>query len=362
MAYISDKLTARFRDGGKQRRPLREQAKQIRQSAPFDDGVKSIDQLISTGHDPLHAAYVSTQNFAAFFAEQISLLDELTPFYRIVGAAEDEYLPEGPPMSPLTRSYFTMWTLFDLRFGPDNETIGTCLLDTGGDLGMTEMMLTLTRLLQTTRMGIYEQTGHNGSSVQLKELITGNQCDCRVPAGYLGAQGELWYVRLAPPVATGCHVALTTPYILTGATRADWIAYLSKQLLEAGDRQAALHDLLKYGPDLNYWNEFVFQAYHHHQKEAIFLAGLADVKGSLPHASPPLDPWPRLRASTPGSVTACSLTVERDRRAGVASDEANVGKVLDHVIHDMIAAPRRRGFGGSGDNPVATCVRMEPLP
>ena len=32
------------------------------------------------------------------------------------------------------------------------------------------------------------------------------------------------------------------------------------------------------------WSEFVFQAYHHHQYDAIFLAGLPDVKGSRPHA------------------------------------------------------------------------------
>jgi hypothetical protein len=32
------------------------------------------------------------------------------------------------------------------------------------------------------------------------------------------------------------------------------------------------------------WNEFIFQAYHHHQSDAIFLTGLPDVKGSLPHA------------------------------------------------------------------------------
>ena len=35
---------------------------------------------------------------------------------------------------------------------------------------------------------------------------------------------------------------------------------------------------------LNAWNEFIFLAYHHHQFDAIFLTGLPDVKGSLPHA------------------------------------------------------------------------------
>jgi len=42
---------------------------------------------------------------------------------------------------------------------------------------------------------------------------------------------------------------------------------------------------MKYGLDTHYWNEYIFQAYHHHQKEAIFLTGLPDVRDSLPHAS-----------------------------------------------------------------------------
>jgi hypothetical protein len=31
------------------------------------------------------------------------------------------------------------------------------------------------------------------------------------------------------------------------------------------------------------WSEFIFEAYHGHQPHAIYLTGLPDVKGSLPH-------------------------------------------------------------------------------
>jgi hypothetical protein len=54
--------------------------------------------------------------------------------------------------------------------------------------------------------------------------------------------------------------------------------------VKAKDEDKKLHRLMKYGLSLNHWNEFVFQAYHHHQHDAIFLAGIPDVKGSLPHA------------------------------------------------------------------------------
>ena len=42
--------------------------------------------------------------------------------------------------------------------------------------------------------------------------------------------------------------------------------------------------LLKHGPEPNYWNEFVFQAHHHHQSDAIFLVAIPDLKATLPPA------------------------------------------------------------------------------
>ena len=53
---------------------------------------------------------------------------------------------------------------------------------------------------------------------------------------------------------------------------------------KSGEERQALYRLLKYGPEPNYWNEFVFKAYHHHQSDAIFLAGIPDLKATLPHA------------------------------------------------------------------------------
>jgi hypothetical protein len=42
---------------------------------------------------------------------------------------------------------------------------------------------------------------------------------------------------------------------------------------------------MKYGPTGEYWNDFVFEAYVNHRKEAIFLAGLPDVPESRPHSA-----------------------------------------------------------------------------
>ena len=61
------------------------------------------------GLDPCHAIYALAENVASLMSASISELREAKGFVRIVGNAEDEYMPSGPPMSPLTVSYFTMW-------------------------------------------------------------------------------------------------------------------------------------------------------------------------------------------------------------------------------------------------------------
>jgi hypothetical protein len=54
--------------------------------------------------------------------------------------------------------------------------------------------------------------------------------------------------------------------------------------VDLGGRETRHHHLLKYGLEPNYWNEFVFKAYHHHQHDAIFLTGIPDLQATLPHA------------------------------------------------------------------------------
>lgn len=238
--------------------------------------------------DPLHAVYAAVQGLTSVFSEQVSRFPEFAPYYQTVFKAQDAYMPSGPPMSPLTGSYFTTWAFFDLAFGPDRETIGTCLLDLGEALRLKPDLIRAVRLMSETRMGVYEHAGIQDGASMLRELITDDVFECRVPAGYPGARGELWYARLCPPIEPATdHVVFTTPYVLTGFGKADWTAYLSKRLvgLTDSEKRRRLHELLKYGRDANFWNEFVFQAYHHHRPEAIYLAGLPDSPESRPHAN-----------------------------------------------------------------------------
>jgi hypothetical protein len=237
---------------------------------------------------PAHAAYVFTQNQVSVIAEQITALDEMTPFAEMVSRAQDLYLPSGPPMSPLTRSYFTSWAFFDACVGPASETIGTCIIEVGRALGMDTGLLRLIQVMQRSRMGVYVYEGSHAGLVTLRELVTDSVCRAIVPAAHGGQVGELWYVRVLPPPAPGIveHVAFTTPYVLLEPSVAEWQAYFRRTVPEAPPqvRLDAYERHMKYGPTRTYWNDFVFEGYVTHRTEAIFLAGLPDVPESRPHS------------------------------------------------------------------------------
>jgi hypothetical protein len=89
MGVISKKLASRFHKAKKQVGDLRRQAAADFAKVPKD--VKSVEALVRSGHDPLHAAYIAAQNFTSFFAEAVSQFREFDPYCEIVGTAEVEY-------------------------------------------------------------------------------------------------------------------------------------------------------------------------------------------------------------------------------------------------------------------------------
>jgi hypothetical protein len=192
-------------------------------------------------------------------------------------------------MSPLTTSFFTCWAFFDHRIGGATDTLATCLIAANDTICMNPHQLGALRLMSQSRMGIYEHRGMEGGHVWLRELITDREFVCHSPTGYKGKKGELWYVRLFPPLEpelANYQIVFTTPYVLIGQSKDDWIAYLKRSMvgIKAPSEADALYQLLKFGLSKNYWNEFVLLAYHHHQADAVFLAGIPDLRATLPHA------------------------------------------------------------------------------
>jgi hypothetical protein len=192
-------------------------------------------------------------------------------------------------MSPLTGSYFWMWALYDLRIGTSNDTLSSCQIAANDIIQLDENQLSVLKKLDRSRMGIYEHLGKDGPYIRFKELITDKQFLCHCTSGYVGKKGELWYVRVVPPLDSDLGdywITMTTPYVLIDFGKSDWIAFLKRTTLhcDGSSDQARLRKLLKYGLDTHYWNEFVFKAYHHHQQDAVFLTGILDMEATLPHA------------------------------------------------------------------------------
>jgi hypothetical protein len=244
-----------------------------------------IAKLIGEGYDPVHAAYLFVHHITSVFSENVSRFPEMRTYTKEIGDAEEEYMPSGPPMSPLTMSYFSCWALYDHQIGTTTDTLASCLIEANDAICMNPHQLGALRMMSQSRTGIYEHRGMAGNHVRLRELITDQEFVCHTASGYPGKKGELWYVRLLPPLEpelANYHVVFTTPYVLIVQSKNDWIAYLKRSLV--GIKGDALHVLLKFGLSTNYWNEFVFLAYHHHQPNAIYLAGIPDLKDTLPHA------------------------------------------------------------------------------
>lgn len=239
--------------------------------------------------EPEHAVYTVAQNYVSVVSEIITELPAMRPLVKLVGPAEEEYVPSGPPWSPLTTSYFTLWAFFDASAGTAKETIGTVILSLRSYLGWSPEFFRIIQMMQASRMGLYTVEGWDQDLVVLRELITDSICRAIVPAGKRGGPGELWLARvLPPPVARlSRHVVFTTPYVVCRPDVHEYLEFLERTLIKVKGgttEQERYESLMKYGLSAGYWNEYIFEAYHHHEKSVIYLAGLPDVEASRPHS------------------------------------------------------------------------------
>ena len=123
------------------------------------------------------------------------------------------------------------------------------------------------------------------------EVGTREIVSCTVPAGYIGSEGQIWFVRVLPPPNRLCrqHIVFNTPYVIRDYPERAFVDYLERELARVKEKTPSGTDdahgvLMKYGPDPNHWNEYIFCAFSGDQHEAIFLTGIPDIRQSLPHA------------------------------------------------------------------------------
>ena len=248
--------------------------------------------------NPLHGVYVYAQNKISVFVEQLAELQALSKLTNAYADAQDLYLPSGPPMSPLTTSYFSCWAFFDLCTGVKKESFGTVVIDLCKSLSVDQGLIKIFECMQNSRMGFYVHEGVSEGYVLLKELITQKQIKVIVASGYLGEHGQIWFARVMPEpfpeLSYGYSVVFTTPYIISEmiddrfifSNEKNWLSFFERNLEKTAikEKVRAYEYLMKYGLNRHYWNEYIFEGYVNHEHEMILLAGFPDIPLSRPHS------------------------------------------------------------------------------
>lgn len=209
----------------------------------------------STASEKYEVAIGVSRSFAGNFAESLEPLEE---WCNTVAAVEEEYMPSGPPFSPITHKLFEHWAFADLKFGPGNETLAECveaMLKGAKPTKADQLALTLISNLTESRIGFYEVKKSGSKQAVLEDIVDGSiyQCDP------VGRKGDLLLTRLLPdPDNTGRHFAATEPCLLEGLNKQGWIGMLRH---EAESHELTVEELLKSGHDRLCWLEYVMQAY-----------------------------------------------------------------------------------------------------
>ena len=251
-----------------------------------------------TSFDPLHGVYVYAQNKMSIFVEQLAELPALSRLTNAYADAQDLYIPSGPPMSPLTTSYFSCWGFFDLCAGIKKESFGKVIIDLCRSLNVDQGLIKIFECMQNSRMGFYVHEGISEGYVLLRELITQKQIKVIVPSGYFGDFGEIWFARIMPEpfpeLNYGYSVVFTTPYVISEmkndklllSNEASWISFFERNLekTKIKEKKRAYEFFMKYGLNRSYWNEYIFEGYVNYSHEMIILAGFPDIPLSKPHS------------------------------------------------------------------------------
>lgn len=273
----------------------------IRDAKEYMNGISESKKKTNLDHlDPLHAMYSYAQHRIVDFFEQFSLCSYSEKFCLVHEASEDIYMPSGPPMSPVTKSFYTCWFTLDMKVGVKKETVTTIMIDLYRALDVDKTFLQVLELMQASYTGLYVCENSDDNFVYLREIYTGKVHKTLVTSAYKGIPGETWLVRLLPspwPHLTDYSITFTTPYIImkfplgkpashiARYSDAEWLAFIERNLskIKVKKGQNAYTQFMKYGLDKYYWLEYVTLAYVNCTENMILLTGLPDEPEELPH-------------------------------------------------------------------------------
>ena len=168
------------------------------------------------GIDPMAKIYTMSITFFSGIFELLGGFHHFDAITNQVAKLRDDYMPDYPPVSPISKSYYAQWELFDMQTEKDKETISGIILDIADVLGMNDGDKQILEKIALIKMGIYEVRQKEGTLFLLDELVTGEEFWAVNNSNYKGDVGQLWYVRRLPRFEEYYDYSLisTTPYVL----------------------------------------------------------------------------------------------------------------------------------------------------
>lgn len=288
-------------------------------------------------HFMLHYVSVARAAWQLVGAPQLERLS------RLFDQLEEEYMPGGPPMSPVYDSYVSQHILAEVPLGLANETPYTVLARLSSGDPSRVRLHRLAQALADSHLDLYRVKHAAALSAQLEPLRGGAPLAVRLTGPFLRTEDRI--LARVLPFEDGYFIA-DSPYLLR-ASEAEWLDYLERvsraaaagnsnveaapeekrsarsakltskararlrqqQKLAARSKapEAVIVRHLKYGSSERYWLDFIADGYAGERRGIVYLAGVPDRPETLPHheaferpadfddAEADLPPMPRLR-------------------------------------------------------------------
>ena len=139
--------------------------------------------------------------------------------------------------------------------------------------------------LNDSHCAFYEVRGVDSGEVRLWDIAGRREFQCWNSSGYAGRKGEVWFVRVLPPLLeTGEH-SVTMNSLTSSWREAAGLGKTFRALPAFQNRfQCRAAGLPEVWAIPGLWLEFVVQAYVNHTGNAIFVMGFPDRPDSMPHS------------------------------------------------------------------------------
>lgn len=237
--------------------------------------------------------------------------DSLARFHEEV---EEEYMPGGPPQSPVYDSFSMQFVLGSVPQGIGNETpysVLTRLLQRDPSRARLQSMA---QCLADARFELYRVTGAGDHRADLEPVRGGAALSVRLTGPFL-RPGDFGLMRVLS--FDGEHFIADSPYLLK-ASEQDWLDHLARIVAQQqvpgtisaqpkpnelsskeqarrrqkekakaarSEPEAVIHRYLQFGLSPRHWFDYVMDAYAGERRGIVFLAGVPDRPELLPHSA-----------------------------------------------------------------------------